>query len=132
MMQPRIDVNREQIEIVVASFYARIRQHRHLGPIFSNHVRNWPKHEAKIVDFWASAIRYERTYSGNPMAIHLNASDVEPSHFKVWLEVFDQTLEQHLGAPQKEQWSQLAHRIGRGLCMGVRDFGRPQGAVPRF
>ena len=35
---PRFDITRDEIARVVAAFYARIRQHPGLGPVFAAHV----------------------------------------------------------------------------------------------
>ena len=51
-----------QINAVVAEFYAKIRLHPTLGPIFAAHVTDWPAHEDKIARFWRNAILQERSY----------------------------------------------------------------------
>ncbi len=132
MLPPRIDLTGEQMGRVVATFYAGIRAHPDLGPVFARHVSAWPEHEAKIADFWASAILHERSYSGNPMQTHISAGDVRPEHFKHWLSLFDRVLQQELTQDTARQWSELAHRIGRGLSYGVADHLRPSVDVPQF
>jgi hemoglobin len=132
MMPPRIDMSRPQIERAVATFYARIRTHDELGPIFNGHIQNWPEHEEKISRFWASAILFEGSYEGNPMRAHMHAGDVVPAHFASWLSLFDEVLAEQFNSPQREQWSELAHRMGTGLSGGLADARQPAGAVPRF
>lgn len=131
MLPPRFDITRPQIEQVVTTFYARIRQHPTLGPIFANHITDWPPHEAKIARFWANAILGERDYDGNPMAAHMAAGDVRAQHFTPWLALFDQVLAEQLPEPTARAWSAFAHRIGRGLRMGVSDLRQP-GAIPQL
>lgn len=55
-LPPRIDVTAEDITRVVTEFYAAIREHPGLGPVFAAHVTDWPAHEAKIAGFWRNAI----------------------------------------------------------------------------
>ncbi|TKW67472.1 MAG: group III truncated hemoglobin [Paracoccus denitrificans] len=119
---PRFNVTPEQIDRVVAVFYAAVRRHEVLGPVFANHVSNWPEHEAKIARFWRNAILYERSYDGNPMRAHMQAGDVMAEHFAPWLMLFDETLRRTLPAETAAGWSALAHRIGAGLRMGVEDL----------
>lgn len=119
----RFDVTEPDIARVVASFYARVRIHPVLGPVFASHVNDWPPHEAKIARFWANAILGTRSYSGNPMRVHMQAGDVLPEHFLVWLQLFDTVLHQELPADVATIWSALAHRIGRGLSMGLEQSG---------
>ena len=112
MIPPRFDVTPEQIDRVVATFYAAVRRHEVLGPIFARHVTDWPAHEEKIAAFWRNAILYERSYDGNPMRVHMAAGDVRAEHFEPWLMLFDATLIRTLPQPQARAWSALAHRIG--------------------
>ncbi|MCB1332904.1 MAG: group III truncated hemoglobin [Roseivivax sp.] len=129
-MPPRFAVTAEQIDRVVATFYDAVRRHPGLGPVFAAHVRDWPAHEAKIARFWRNAILFERCYDGNPMAAHLAAGDVRAPMFDVWLGLFDSVLRLELPAETGAAWSALAHRIGRGLRMGVAD--RDSTGVPRL
>lgn len=119
---PRFDVTPAQINQVVATFYAAVRQHEVLGPVFANHVTDWPEHEEKIARFWRNAILFERSYDGNPMRTHIQAGDVRAEHFTDWLALFDETLRRTLPREVAAAWSALAHRIGAGLRMGVEDL----------
>ena len=116
---PRFPVTPAQIDRVVAVFYAAVRRHEVLGPVFGGHVANWPEHEEKIARFWRNAILSERAYDGNPMQVHRRAGDVLPDHFPLWLALFDETLRRTLPAESAAAWSALAHRIGAALRMGV-------------
>ena len=122
MIPPRFDVTPEQIDRVVAVFYAAIRRHEVLGPVFGGHVHDWPEHEAKIARFWKKAILYQPGYDGNPMQVHMAAGDVRAEHFTPWLALFHETLRRTLPPDSAAAWSELAHRIGQGLRMGVEDL----------
>ena len=119
---PRIDLTPEQITGVVAVFYARIRKEPTLGPVFAEKVEDWPSHEAKIAAFWRNAILHERDYSGNPMRVHMQAGNVKPTHFTVWLTLFDTVLAEQLPEGIAAGWSALAHRIGAGLQLGLSTY----------
>lgn len=121
---PRLPVTADQIDQVVAEFYAAIRGHPGLGPVFAAHVRDWPAHEAKVARFWRNAILFDRSYDGNPMQAHLAAGNVRAPMFDSWLALFDQVLRRTLPEESAVAWSALAHRIGRGLRMGIEDAAR--------
>ena len=125
MIPPRFDITPDQIDRVVATFYAAVRQHPGLGPVFAAHVTDWPAHEEKIARFWRNAILHERSYDGNPMAVHRAAGNVRPPMFEVWLGLFDSVLRRELPAETAAQWSALAHRIGAGLRYGLLDDDHP-------
>jgi len=129
---PRFFVTPDQIDAQVRAFYAAVRTHPVLGPVFAHHVTDWPAHEEKISRFWRNAILREGVYDGSPMMAHRQAGDVTPDHFPIWLGLFDETLSQTLPRDAAEAWSHMAHRIGRALSMGVVEARRPEGSVPRF
>lgn len=119
MIEPRFPITAAQIDLVVAEFYTAIRHHPGLGPVFAVHIDDWPAHEAKIARFWRNAILHERSYDGNPFAVHRQAGNVRPGMFEPWLALFDAVLKRNLSADLAQSWSELAHRIGRGLRAGV-------------
>ena len=129
---PAFAITPDQIDAQVAAFYAAVRRDPVLGPIFANHVQDWPEHEAKIGRFWRNALLRERVYDGSPMQAHRQAGDVTPDHFPHWLALFDATLRETLPREPAAAWSAMAHRIGRALSMGVSEARRPSDAVPRF
>ena len=121
--QPRVPVTHADIEKVVGKFYARVRGHPLLGPIFFSTISHdpdlWREHEAKIARFWANALLYENQYSGKPMMVHAGVSAIQPQHFDIWLGLFEQTLFEVLEQRTAQLWSELARRIGRGLKLGI-------------
>lgn len=131
-LPPRFAVTRPEIERVVAAFYAAVRAHQMLGPVFAVHVDDWPAHEAKVADFWANTILHERSYEGSPVAAHVKAGNVRPGMFDSWLNLFDATLRAELSADQAAAWSALAHRIGRSLRAAVVDREKLPGGVPKL
>ncbi|WP_298257841.1 group III truncated hemoglobin [uncultured Litoreibacter sp.] len=129
---PRFPITAAQIESVVTKFYAQVRSDTILGPVFAAHIPKdgWPAHEAKIASFWRNAILSERSYDGNPMQKHMNARDVHAEHFPLWLALFDKVLADELPQDTASAFSNLAHRIARGLRMGVEDLRAPLDAPP--
>jgi hemoglobin len=126
----RFDITAAEIASVVTEFYAVVRSHPGLGPVFAAHVSDWPTHEAKIAGFWRNAILFERGYDGNPMAVHKAAGNVRPGMFDAWLGLFDSVLRRELRPDQAAAWSALAHRIGRGLRYGLIDAEQSENGAP--
>jgi hemoglobin len=126
----RIALTPAEIAGVVTEFYAVVRSHPGLGPVFAAHVSDWPAHEAKIAGFWRNAILGERSYDGNPMAVHKAAGNVHPGMFDIWLGLFDSVLKRELAPEKAAQWSALAHRIGRGLRFGLIERPKSESGAP--
>jgi len=129
---PRFEITPEEIDRVVADFYSAIRVHPGLGPVFAAHVTDWPAHEAKIAAFWRNAILFEKSYDGNPLAVHKAAGNVRPGMFDPWLGLFDSVLKRNLRPQTAAAWSALAHRIGQGLRYGVVEAQRFDDGVPKL
>jgi hemoglobin len=119
----RFDMSREDIERLMRVFYARIRAHDVLGPIFIRAVGEdgpvWRTHEAKIASFWRNAIGMERDYQGNPMQVHLGNGEVQPELFPLWLALFHEVAAELLTPDKAANISALADRIGQGLSFGI-------------
>lgn len=115
-------------------FYARVREHKILGPVFlqslPDNAKIWEVHEAKIAAFWRNAILLERSYNGNPQHVHRAREAIKPEHFAIWLALFDEVLNEELTPDIAASWPALAHRIGRGLKMGIEQSRQAEGAVP--
>jgi hemoglobin len=131
-LPPRFAITPEEIDRVVAEFYACIRVHPGLGPVFAAHVTDWPAHEKKIASFWRNAILFEKGYNGNPLEVHLKAGNVRPGMFDTWLGLFDSVLRRMLAPETAAAWSALAHRIGRGLRYGVVESQSLPGGIPKL
>jgi len=131
---PRISISPSQIDAVVAAFYKRIRAHDELGPIFFDAIGRtdvaWRAHEEKIASFWRNAALLDRSYSGNPMRVHLANEDIQPQHFPTWLLLFHETASDVLPVDSAAQLCALADRIARSLAMGIENLRQVPGTAP--
>ncbi|MBM3605013.1 MAG: group III truncated hemoglobin [Alphaproteobacteria bacterium] len=132
VLPPRFDITEAEIRRVIAIFYGAVRRHEVLGPVFAEHVGDWPAHEARIAAFWEGAIMHRAGYNGSPMRAHLSAGNVRPEHFEIWLALFDESLRRTLPPWSARAWSQLAHRIGQGLRAGVENVDAGRNGPPKL
>ena len=136
MAGPRFPISENQIDQLVAAFYARARVDPDLGPVFMAAIGEsdaaWCAHEAKIASFWRNAVGLDRGYSGNPMLKHLANNDILPDQFGIWLALFRQTARDTLAPEAADGIAALADRIGRSLQMGLVQFRQKDGLPPRF
>lgn len=83
---------RKDIELLVDSFYGKVRKDGLIGPIFTNVIKdNWPTHLEKMYRFWETVLLYERSYRGSPFMPH-SKLPIEKRHFDRWLMLFRETL----------------------------------------
>jgi hemoglobin len=83
------------IETVVHGFYDSIRTDDLLGPIFNGVIpaENWPRHLARMCDFWSATLLRTDRYEGRPLPPHLAMTELQAEHFHRWLSLFRETVE---------------------------------------
>ncbi|HET8839357.1 MAG TPA: group III truncated hemoglobin [Flavobacteriaceae bacterium] len=87
--------NKDDIVLLVDTFYGKVRQDELLSPIFNEVIKNnWPQHLAKMYRFWGSVLLSEKSYRGNPFMPH-SVLPIEKNHFDRWLKLFHQTLSEN-------------------------------------
>ncbi|MBU2913159.1 group III truncated hemoglobin [Reichenbachiella agariperforans] len=89
---------RSDLELLVNTFYGKVRQHEMLGPIFNGVIHDWPEHLAKLADFWETNLFYVQKFKGNPMRAHLEVDEkydhsISQDHFGHWLQLWFETLD---------------------------------------
>ena len=95
-------------------FYADVRQHALIGPVFLQHIEDWPSHLVKIGEFWARLTGGPSNFSGQVAGKHI-ALGIKPIHFNAWLELWDFNCRTHLPPREAAEMSQLAQDLGARL-----------------
>lgn len=109
-----------QIEDLVAAFYARIRRHPTLGPIFSRVIGpEWGPHLKLMCDFWSSVMLTTGRYKGRPIPAHVKIGDIAPEHFAEWLELFEATAKELFTPALAAGFVEKAKRIAESLKLGL-------------
>tara|TARA_R100001369_G_scaffold92659_1_gene138984 strand:+ start:4266 stop:4664 length:399 start_codon:yes stop_codon:yes gene_type:complete len=90
---------RQDVNLLVVSFYAKIREHEILGPIFNGIIKDWDSHLELLTDFWESQLLLKRKYIGNPIAVHQEVDKkmnhtITPEHFGLWLNEWFATIDE--------------------------------------
>jgi hemoglobin len=99
-MEIRSDIkNREDVHILVTTFYGKIRTDKVLGPIFNSIITDWESHFVLLTDFWETQLFLKRKYYGNPVTAHLEVDDkmnhtITSEHFGLWLNLWFATIDE--------------------------------------
>lgn len=99
---------------LIRPFYADVRQHKILGPIFNSQIQDWDAHLAKITEFWALQAGGESRYRGGFAAAHLRLG-LQPEHFQNWLALWEFNNARQLPPPEAAELNALAQELGRRL-----------------
>lgn len=91
--------DRQDVSILVRTFYAKIRKDTVLGPIFNSSIRDWESHLELLTDFWETQLFLKRVYHGNPVSAHQKVDDkmnhtISSEHFGLWLNLWFETIDQ--------------------------------------
>lgn len=90
--------NREDIELLVDTFYKKIRTDKSLNYFFTEvaHV-HWERHLPVMYNFWENILFFSGNYNGNPMHLHHHLSkitNIEKKHFQHWNKLFLNTVDE--------------------------------------
>ena len=105
---------REKLLQLLHHFYADVRQHQLIGPIFNRQIQDWPGHIEKIAEFWARVLGGPSSYAGQMPIRHMPLG-LQPPHFTAWLQLWDFNCRRHLPAAEAAELSEVAHQIGERL-----------------
>ena len=129
----RTDITtRDDVDLLVRSFYRYAAMDELLGPIFETAEVDWPSHIDTLTDFWAWQLLGQPGYDGNPLRAHEPVHAVTPfadEHFERWLELFTGTIDEYFVGSTAEvargRAIKMAKAMGR-LLRGVDDDPRAE------
>lgn len=101
---------RGKLDILLRNFYASLRLHPVLGPIFEIHVGDWPEHLRVVGDFWAVQTGGPSQYHGRLLAAHAPLG-VTSRHFEAWLAQWRQSCALHFEPAVAAQMVALAEAL---------------------
>lgn len=107
---------RAQLSRLLRHFYADVRQHHVIGPIFNAQIEDWPSHIEKIADFWSNATGGPVRYAGAMPLRHIPLS-LKEEHFQAWLGLWEQNCKVWLPKECATEMIQIAQNIGMRLRM---------------
>lgn len=89
---------REDIELLVNSFYDKVKKDEIIGFFFNDIAKtNWQTHLPKMYNFWQALLFADIKFEGNPMGAHfpINAqAPMEEYHFEHWLKIWKETVDE--------------------------------------
>ncbi|MDO6517356.1 group III truncated hemoglobin [Zobellia uliginosa] len=90
---------RQDVRLLVDTFYRKIREEETLGPIFNGIISDWEAHLELLTDFWETQLFLQRKYHGNPVTAHQEVDDktnhtITSEHFGLWLNLWFATLDE--------------------------------------
>jgi len=114
-----VGVTEPMIQELVHTFYARVRQDQLLGPIFNEHVQDWPEHLDRLCAFWSSVALMTGRYKGKPVPAHAKLPGITGRHFAQWLALFAKTARDVCPPAAAELFIDRSKRIAHSLQLAI-------------
>lgn len=115
--------SRDDIELLVNTFYTKVRDDATLGYIFDEVAKiNWETHLPKMYSFWASLLLGEHSFSGNPMSKHIALSKLTAmtgNEFSHWLELFTLTVDDLFAGDKADEAKSRARNIANVMLYNI-------------
>jgi hemoglobin len=118
---------RADIESLVDTFYAQVRQDPLIGPIFNEHIGDdWSAHIPKIHTFWEAVLLGSTGYSGNIIQQHLALNrryDLSEEKFSRWLSLWQSTIDALFAGAKAEEAKSKAGLMAQLMRMKFGSLG---------
>ena len=101
----------EDIQLLVDTFYGKVRVNNLLGGIFNGVIKDrWAAHLDKMYSFWQTVLLGEHTYWGAPFPPH-SQLPVNQSHFHAWLTLWHETIDELFTGERAEEAKWRAEKM---------------------
>ncbi|WP_417443737.1 group III truncated hemoglobin [Joostella sp.] len=118
--------DRNDVNILVNTFYAKIRKDELLGPIFNVHIpdEKWPEHLSKLTDFWETNLFGIAKFKGSPSRKHVNVDmnmdySIEQTHFGKWLQLWFETIDELYEGDLARKAKDSARKMATGQFLTI-------------
>lgn len=119
---------RDDLFLLVSSFYDKVRQDAVLGPFFNDLIKDWDGHITKLTTFWESSLfmtrKLDHKYKGDPLEVHIkvdkeNNHSITELHFGLWLNLWFQTIDELFKGDYSENAKRRARKMGSFLYLKI-------------
>lgn len=119
---------REDVFLLVSSFYKKVRKDKVLGPFFNDVIKDWGAHLDRLTTFWESSLfmtrKLKEKYIGNPLEAHVkvdkeNSNSITEVHFGLWLNLWFETIDELFEGDYAENAKRRARKMGTFLYLKI-------------
>ena len=116
--------NRDDVHLLVSSFYDKIRANETVGPFFNEVITDWDAHIERLTTFWEASLFLKTRYTGNPLDVHVkvdqeNNNIINELHFGIWLNLWLETLDELFVGDYTENAKRRARKMGTFLYLKI-------------
>ncbi|MBA3827576.1 MAG: group III truncated hemoglobin [Taibaiella sp.] len=122
-MKPDI-TTRKDIELLVNTFYEKVRVDDTIGYIFDEIIGDdWSHHLPVMYSFWETVLLHRPGYTGNPVKKHIeidNKVTLKEEHYQRWLLLWSATLDGLYSGPVANEAKSRASLMMQLISMKVQ------------
>lgn len=116
--------NREDVYLLVSSFYIKVRANEKIGHFFNEMIEDWPAHLEKLTDFWETNLFMVSKFRGNPMKAHKAVdrefnNSIEQAHFGEWINLWFETVDSIFEGERANIAKNRARNMAHNLFMNI-------------
>ncbi|WP_445731378.1 group III truncated hemoglobin [Mariniflexile sp.] len=116
--------SREDVYLLVSSFYVKVRKDAVLGPFFNDVIKDWDAHLDRLTTFWEASLFLRTKYLGNPLEAHVkvdkeNNNSITQLHFGLWLNLWFETIDELFEGEYATNAKQRARKMGTFLYLKI-------------
>lgn len=115
--------NKEDIELIIKSFYEQTRTDETIGFFFSGTIpMNWDEHLKKMCAFWENVLFFTGEYEGTPLTTHQRINQehpTTPAHFEKWTQLFNKTVDGLFSGENADKMKQHAKAIANVMMQKI-------------
>ena len=115
---------KEDIVLMVDTFYQKVQQDELIGPIFNSRIapEAWPAHLDRMYTFWTTILLNQPGYSGQPFEKHRDMP-IDAAHFERWVNLFKTLIDSLFEGPIANEAKYRAELMGH-LFLAKLEKGR--------
>lgn len=123
-MNKRDIKTRDDIFLLVSSFYVKVRKDTVLGPFFNDAIKDWDAHLDNLTSFWQASLFLKTKYMGNPLKAHVkvdqeNNNSISEVHFGLWLNLWFETINELFEGDYAENAKHKARKMSTFLYLKI-------------
>ena len=116
--------SREDVSLLVHSFYAKIRKDNEIGHFFNEVIKDWDEHLEKLTDFWEMNLFGSRNYFGNPIEAHIDVDRkfngiISTHEFGIWLNHWFATIDELFEGENADTLKRRARKMSTMLFLNM-------------
>jgi hemoglobin len=120
--------SRENVHLLVSTFYSKIRKDAFLGPFFNRVIKDWDAHIETLTTFWETSLfttkKLKKKYYGNPLTVHIkvdqeNNQSITQEHFGNWLNLWYETIDELFEGEYALKAKQKARKMSTFLYLNI-------------